>query len=76
MDCSPLGTFVHEILQARILEWVAISSSKGSAQPRNRTHISCIDRQILYHLTSWEAPAAVQTMVILVCPWEEVSSVF
>ena len=40
---------VHGILWTRILEWVAVSSSKGSSQPRDRTHISCIDSQILYH---------------------------
>ena len=37
MDCSPPGNVVHGILQARILEWVAISYAKGSSQPRNRT---------------------------------------
>ena len=37
MDCSPPGSFVHEIFQARILEWVAISFSKGSSQPRDWT---------------------------------------
>ena len=37
MDCSPLGCSVHGIFQARILEWVAISSSRGSSQPRDRT---------------------------------------
>ena len=36
-DCSPPGSSVHGILQARILEWVAISSSRGSFQPRDRT---------------------------------------
>ena len=39
MDCSPPGFSVHEISQARILEWVAISFSRGSSQPRDRTHI-------------------------------------
>ena len=34
--------------QARVLEWVAISSSRGSSPPRDPTHISCIGRQILY----------------------------
>ena len=34
MDCSPPGSSVHEILQARILEWVATPSSTGSSQPR------------------------------------------
>ena len=42
MDCSPLGSFVHGILQARILEWVAISFSRGSSQPRDQTWVSCI----------------------------------
>ena len=40
MDCSPSGSSVHGILQARILEWVAIPFSKGSSWPRDRTHIS------------------------------------
>ena len=42
VDCSPPGSSVHGILQARILEWVAISSSRGSSQPRDRTQVSCI----------------------------------
>ena len=37
MDCSLPGSSVHGILQARILEWVAISFSRGSSQPRNWT---------------------------------------
>ena len=40
VDCSPPGSSVHGILQARILKWVAISSSRGSSQPRDRTHVS------------------------------------
>ena len=39
MDCSPPGSSVHGILQARILEWVAISFSRGSSQPRDRTQV-------------------------------------
>ena len=42
VDCSPPGSSVHGILQARILEWVAISFSRGSSQPKNRTQVSCI----------------------------------
>ena len=42
MDCSPPGSSVHEILQARILESVAIPFSRGSSQPRDWTWISCI----------------------------------
>ena len=41
-DCSPLGSSVHRILQARIVEWVAISYSKGSSRPRDQTCVSCI----------------------------------
>jgi len=40
MDCSWLGCSVHGILQARILEWVAMPSSRGSPQPRDQTRIS------------------------------------
>ena len=53
-DCSPPGSSAHGILQARILEWVTISSSRGSLQPRDRTcvsGISCIGRQILHYCT-------------------------
>ena len=42
MNCSPPGYSVHGILQARILEWVAIPFSRVSSQPRNRTLVSCI----------------------------------
>ena len=42
MDRSPPGSSVHGILQARILEWVAISFSGTSSQPRDRTWVSCI----------------------------------
>ena len=58
MDCSSPGSFVHGILQARILEWVAIAFSRGSSQPRGRTRVSCVScigRPILYHCTTWEA---------------------
>ena len=55
MDCSPPGSSVHGILQARTLEWVAMSSSKRSSLPRDQNCICCIGRQILYHWTTWEA---------------------
>ena len=42
MDCSPPDSSVHGISQARILEWVAISFSRGSSRPRVQTHSSCI----------------------------------
>ena len=53
-DCSPPGSSVHGILQARILEWVAISSSRGSSWPRDQNYISCISKWILYHRATWE----------------------
>ena len=55
MDCSPPSSSVHGLSQARLLEWVAISFSRGSFQPRAGTRVSCIDRQILYPLATWEA---------------------
>ena len=56
IDCSPPAFSVHGISQARILEWVAISFVRRSSRPRDRTWVSCIDRCILYHWTTWEAP--------------------
>ena len=60
MDCSPPGSSVHGILQARILEWVAISFSRGSSRTFP-THC----RQILYHI--WD-------QMILCCPFSIHSS--
>ena len=48
MNYRPLGSSVHGISQARILVWVAISSSRESSRPRDQSHISYIGRQILY----------------------------
>ena len=59
MDCSPTSSSVHGTFQARILEWVAMPSSRGSSQPRDWTHISCVScigRWILYLCATWEAP--------------------
>ena len=54
--CNPMNYTVHGILQDRILEWVAISFSRGSSQPRNQTQVSCICRQILYQLSHQGSP--------------------
>ena len=57
MSCCLPGSSIHEIFQARILEWVAISFSRGSSWPRAGTHVSCffyIVRLILYHWATWE----------------------
>ena len=42
MDCSLSGSSAHGIFQARVLEWIAISFSRGSSQPRNQTRVSRI----------------------------------
>ena len=42
MDCSSPGSSVHGIFPARLLEWVAISCSRGSSRPRDRTHVLCL----------------------------------
>ena len=52
MDCSTADFSAHGILLARILEWVAISFSRGSSPTRDQacvSYVSCIDRLILYH---------------------------
>ena len=57
VDWSPPGSSIHGIPQTRMLGWVAISFSRGSSQPRDRTHvfyISWIGRWILYHWATWD----------------------
>ena len=51
IDCSLPGSSVHGILQARVLEWVALPSSRGSSQPRDQTQVYPHFRQILYQLS-------------------------
>ena len=55
-DCSPPGSSVHEIFQARILEWVAISFSRDSSQSRDRTWASCTAGRFF---TNWATREAV-----------------
>ena len=47
VDCSLAGSSVHGVLQARILEWVAILFSKGSSRPRDQTWVSCTEADSL-----------------------------
>ena len=58
MDCSPPGSCVYGIFQARILECVVVSSSRGSSWPRDEpihvSCVSCIGRWVLYHCTTWD----------------------
>ena len=58
MDCRLPGSSVHGVLQARILEWVAIPFSRGSSRPRDRTcvsQVSCIGSGFFTISTTWEA---------------------
>ena len=73
MDCSPPGSSVHGIFQARILEWVAISFSRGSSQPRDQTCVSQIGRPILYHWATREAQIEVHNLFSSVQSFSRVS---
>ena len=62
LDCGPPGSSVHGISQARILEWAAVSSCRGSSSPRDQTCvacISCIGRWILYQLCHLGSPLVI-----------------
>ena len=54
IDCSPPGFSDCGTSQARILEWVPISLSRGSSWPRDQTCISCFGRWVLFHWATWE----------------------
>ena len=65
-DCSPPCSSVHEIFQARIVKWIAISYSRVSSQPRDQTRVSCVScigRQILYHWATWEAQVCTEHLL-------------
>ena len=53
--CDPIDYRVHGILQARILEWVAFSFSRGSSQPRNQPQVSHIAGRFFTSWATWEA---------------------
>ena len=62
LDCGPPGSSVPGISQARILEWVAMPSCRGSSQFRDQTRVSyfsCIGRQVLYHWRLLRSPICV-----------------
>ena len=56
MDCSPPGSSVHELLQARILEWAAIFFSRGFSQPRDQTQVSCTAGRFFTGCVTRETP--------------------
>ena len=55
MKCSPPGSSVHRVFQARILEWAANSISRGSSQSRDQTQVSCIAGGFVIHQATGEA---------------------
>ena len=62
--CSPPGSSVHGILQARVLEWIAMPSSRGSSRPRDRTQVSRIAGRFF---TSWATREVLQYLKIINC---------
>ena len=80
MDYSPPDSSVHGILQARMLEWVAMPSSKGYSWPRDGTHISCgscIAGRFFTTSATWEAPSRreigpyFRLLLLRECLWEQ-----
>ena len=71
MDCSLPGSSAHGIFQARILEWVAISFSRGSSWPRNQTQVSRIAGSFF---TNWATQEALGITYYLHCAWRPQSS--
>ena len=65
IDCSPPGSSVHWLFQARLLEWAALSSSRGSSWSRDQTHLLylLLGRHILYHYTTFS------TRHLILCPY-------
>ena len=67
MDFNPLGSSVHEISQARMLEWIAFSFSMGSSKPWDPTHISHTGRRVVYHWATreaWTSPWTLQFIMM------------
>ena len=69
-DCSPPGSSVHGILQARILKWAAIPPSRGSSQPRDQTHVSCVSSISGRFFTHW----ATREVLEIDCQFSSVQS--
>ena len=63
--CDSMGNTVHGILQARILEWVAVPFSRGSSQARDRTQISCIEGGFFYQLNHKARPRILEWVAYL-----------
>ena len=66
MDCSPPGSSDHEIFQARILEWISISFSRGSSWPRDRTQVYRIAGRYFTVWATWEAHPVPQKILVFI----------
>ena len=71
MHCSPPGSSVHGISQARILEWVAISFSRGSSKPRDGTRVSCLTGRLFTTETLVKNPTAMWETWVWSLGWED-----
>ena len=72
MDCSPPGSFVYGIIQARTLEWVALPSSRGSSKPGDRTlppHVPWLAGRFFITSATWEAPKKKWKVKVKVTQW-------
>ena len=72
MDCNPPGSSVYGIFQARILEWMAMPSSRAFSQFRDQTHVSyvsCIGRRVVYHWQHLGSPVILSTSSKSVLMW-------
>ena len=65
LDCSPPGSSVHGILQAGILEWVAVASSRGPSRPRDGTRVSCTAGGFFTSRATGEAPFSFRLWALL-----------
>jgi len=66
-NCAPPGPSVHGILQARILEWVAMPSSRGSSQPRDWTYITCVSCIAGGFFTHWPTNPPGKPTTVYIC---------
>ena len=84
-DCSPTGSSVHGLLQARILEWAAIPFSRGSSWPRDQSLVSCIGGRFFTVWATRDACKADPQQIFFNCidedfrlidPWKNHLSIF
>ena len=75
MDCSPPGSSVHGILQARILEWVAMPSSRGSSRPRGWTWVSGVSFNVGRFFTEYSLQNILRIYLIFFTEFKELKNI-